>query len=86
MFSPSSGPAGLEITISGQNFVKYAQYFFYWAPPDVQIGGEILADDAGRIRPFTHTVPVTMTVGDYAIIARFAGTTVAAQAPFKVTE
>jgi hypothetical protein len=83
---PSSGPAGLEITISGQDFVEYAQYFFYWAPPDVQIGGEVLADDTGQILPFTYTVPITMTVGDYEIIARFERTTVAAQAPFKVTE
>jgi hypothetical protein len=46
----------------------------------------VLADDVGQILPFTYTVPLTVTVGNYEIIARSEGITVAAQAPFEVTE
>jgi hypothetical protein len=83
---PSSGPAGIEITISGSDFVPYGQYVFYWAPPDVQIGDAVYADDVGQILPFTYTVPVSMTVGGYDVIARFEGNQAVADAPFEVTE
>jgi hypothetical protein len=66
--------------------VPYARYLFYWAPPDVQVGDEVFADDVGQVVPFTYTVPTTVTVGNYRIIARSQGITVAAQAPFEVTE
>ena len=59
---------------------------FYWAPPDVQIGEAILADDRGTIGPFTYTVPSTVSVGEYTIIARMEAVTVTAQARFRVTK
>ena len=83
---PPSGPAGIEITISGSDFVPYAQYVLYWAPPDTQIGDPVYADDVGQILPVTYTVPVSVTVGNYDVIARFEGNQAVADVPFEVTE
>jgi hypothetical protein len=83
--APPSGPAGIEITISGQDFQPYAEYVFYWVPPDAQIGEARLADDIGQIAPFTYTVPASAAVGEYEIVVRL-DSTVSAQAPFQVTE
>jgi hypothetical protein len=58
---------------------------FYWAPPDLQIGQPVYADDLGVILPFTYTVPISVTHGQYIIRARFEGTELAAEAPFRVT-
>lgn len=83
---PPSGPAGIVITISGSDFVPYARYVLYWAPPDVQIGDPVYADDVGQILPVTYTVPVSIAVGSYDMIARFEGNQAVADAPFEVTE
>jgi hypothetical protein len=84
---PDTGPAGIEITISGTDFAPYAEYHFYWDPPDVQIGDAVYADDIGQILPFTYTVPISATIGDYRVIARFEQTaTIVAEAPFQVVE
>ncbi|HUT18184.1 MAG TPA: hypothetical protein VM366_03415 [Anaerolineae bacterium] len=83
---PSSGPPGIEIAIRGQGFVPYAQFIFYWAPPDVQIGEPAYADDLGRIPRFTYTVPLTTTQGQYAILARFEGVELVADESFRVTK
>jgi hypothetical protein len=83
---PSSGPPGIEVAIRGQDFVPYAQYIFYWAPPDVQIGEPAYADDVGRIPRFTYTVPLTTTHGQYAILARFEGVELVADESFRVTK
>jgi len=74
----------LEITISGQ-FFPNGQYFFYWVPPDNQIGDGV-SPVKGEISPFTYTVPNTVTAGTYRIIARLEGITITAQAPITVTE
>ena len=83
---PSSGPPGIEIAIRGQDFVPYAQYIFCWAPPDVQIGEPVYADDLGRIPRFTYTVPLTATHGQYAILVRFEGVELVAEESFRVTK
>jgi hypothetical protein len=83
---PPSGGAGIEITISGEDFEAGAAYVIYWAPPDLPIGDPVTADGNGRIAPFTYTVPISATVGEYQIIARFEGKTASAQTPFSVTE
>jgi hypothetical protein len=82
---PTSGPAGTEISIRGQSFVPLAPYVFYWAPPDVQIGEPVYANDVGQIPRFTYTVPITTTQGQYAILVRFDGIELVAEAPFRVT-
>lgn len=82
---PSLGPPGTEISIRGQNFVPLAPYVFYWAPPDIQIGEPMFADDLGRIPRFTYTVPLTTTQGQYAILVRFDGDELVAEEPFRVT-
>jgi hypothetical protein len=46
----------------------------------------VYANDLGTITPFTYTVPITVTQGRYAVLARFEGIGLAAQAPFRVTE
>jgi hypothetical protein len=51
----------------------------------VQIGNAVNANSIGQILPFTYTVPATTTVGNYVILARLEGITVAAQAPYRVT-
>jgi hypothetical protein len=66
--------------------VPYAQYLFYWAPPDVQIGDAVYADDIGQILPFTYTVPISATVRRYRVIARFEEALPVAEVPFRVTE
>ncbi len=81
---PSSGQAGIEITISGIKFEPYAQYSVYWDTPDALIR-QVNADDIGQIASFTHTVPLTMTIGVHQIMAGRDGAT-AAQTPFTVTE
>lgn len=86
LVEPPSGPAGIEVTISGQGMAPYAQYAIYWDPPDVPIADPVYANDVGQVSPFTYTVPVTATVGDYRIIARREGDTVVIEAPFQVTE
>jgi len=58
----------------------------YWAPPDVQIGNPVYADDVGQILPVTYTVPASTTVGNYNVIARRQGNQAIATAPFEVTE
>lgn len=83
---PSAGPAGVEITITGQRFVPYALYVFYWMSSGEQIVGSVYADDIGRINPFTYTVPLTVPGGVYQIVARLESGTSAAQVPFTVTE
>ncbi len=83
---PSSGPPGTEISIRGQSFVPLAPYVFYWAPPDVQIGEPVYADDLGQIPRFTYTVALTTTQGQYAILVRFDGVELVAEEPFRVTK
>jgi hypothetical protein len=82
---PASGPPGTEIAIRGEDFVPLAPYVFYWAPPDVQIREPVYADDLGRIPQFTYTVPLTITQGQYTILARFDGVELVAEEPFRVT-
>ncbi|MBN1642802.1 MAG: hypothetical protein JXA09_16315 [Anaerolineae bacterium] len=83
---PPSGPAGITITITGRHFTPYAEHTFYWAPPDIQIGNAMYADDRGEIGPLTYTVPSTIATGQYVVIARLEALTVTAQALFRVTE
>jgi len=59
-------------------------YSVYWDAPDWQIA-DVWADDFGQIASFTHTVPVSITVGVHQIIADLKGVVVA-QSPFDVTE
>jgi hypothetical protein len=82
---PASGSPGSTITIQGQDFLPYAPYVFYWVPPDLQIGQPVYADDLGAILPFTYTVPISVSYGQYIILARLEGDKPAAEAPFRVT-
>jgi len=81
---PTSGQAGIEITISGVKFQPYALYTIYWDTPTALIR-QISADDIGHIPAFTHTVPLTATTGTYQIVAALDGVPVA-QTPFNVVE
>jgi len=66
--------------------VPGARYLVYWSPPEQQIGDAVDAGPEGQIPPFTYTVPISVTVGSYEVIARLEGQQVSARAPFEVTE
>jgi len=81
--TPSSGPAGTEVSITGRYFAPYGQYLVYWDAPDVPIG-VTLADDIGQILPVVYQVPPTASVGLHQVVVELDGIVIA-RAPFTVT-
>ena len=81
---PTSGQAGIEITISGEHFESSVEYSIYWDPPTVLIGDRS-ATDFGQISPFTYTVPITAALGAHQITAEHEGAVVG-ETSFEVIE
>jgi hypothetical protein len=46
----------------------------------------VYADDLGTILPFTYTVPISISQGQYVVRVRMEGNELAAEAPFRVTK
>jgi hypothetical protein len=83
ILTPSSGPAGTAITITGRYFAPYGQYLVYWDAPDVPIG-ITLADDIGQIFPVVYQVPPTASAELHQVVVELDGIVIA-RAPFAVT-
>lgn len=81
--TPSSGPPGTEISISGRHFRPYQQYLLYWDAPETPIG-VVLADDIGEIYQVVFTVPLTASVQVHQVMISLDGIVVA-RVPFTVT-
>jgi len=85
LLEPVSGPAGIEITLSGKYFTPYAQYVIYWDVPETPIE-TVLADDVGQILGVVYKVPPAALVGIHEVVAEQEDGTVVARSPFAVTE
>lgn len=84
LLDPASGQSGIEITISGWDFLSNTRYAIYWDPPEVLIG-QVMSNNVGQIAGFTYTVPITATLGIHQVVADLEGTVIA-QSPFDVIE
>jgi hypothetical protein len=83
ILNPSSGPAGVVISITGRHFLPYLPYVLYWDVPELPIG-QALADDIGQIGPVEYRVPALASVEMHQVVIEFGGTVIA-RAPFTVT-
>jgi len=82
--APLSGPAGIEITISGEQFTPNTLYQVYWSPSTFI--GNVTANDKGEFTDLPYAVPTTTVTGTYQIIANLdAMTMTVAWTPFTVT-
>ena len=82
ILTPSLGPPGTEISITGNHFRPYQQYLLYWDVPELPIG-IALADDIGQINREVFSVPRTASVQVHQVVISLDGTVVA-RAPFTV--
>jgi hypothetical protein len=81
--TPSLGPPGTEISITGKHFRPYQQYLLYWDVPASPIG-IVFADDVGDIYQVVFTVPLTASVQVHQVVISLDDIVVA-RVPFTVT-